>query len=101
VAPGSTVLGRFSRENSMRSATPPFQGGHRAVSAELGLRDEIDVYIASGALVSAPLPAPLLKSDAFIRRAEGQQPRSFWIPVICAAAILMIGIGRSPHIPLA
>jgi hypothetical protein len=62
------VLGRFSRENSIRSATPPFQGGHdRAVSAELGLRDEIDVY-ASGALVSAPLPAPLPKSDAFIRR---------------------------------
>jgi hypothetical protein len=63
------VLGRFSRENSIRSATPPFEGEHnRAVSAELGLRDEIDVYIASGALVSAPLPAPLPKSDAFIRR---------------------------------
>ena len=25
--------------------------------------------------------------------ADGPQPRSFWIPVICGAAILTIGIG--------
>jgi crotonobetainyl-CoA:carnitine CoA-transferase CaiB-like acyl-CoA transferase len=49
----------FSRERLDPLGDPAFQGEHnRAVFAELGLtREEIDSYIASGALVGAPLPA--------------------------------------------
>jgi crotonobetainyl-CoA:carnitine CoA-transferase CaiB-like acyl-CoA transferase len=46
---------RFSREQLAPLGEPAFQGEHNhAVLAELGLRDdEIEAYIASGALVSA------------------------------------------------
>jgi crotonobetainyl-CoA:carnitine CoA-transferase CaiB-like acyl-CoA transferase len=49
----------FSRERLDPLGDPAFQGEHnRAVFAELGLTtEEINSYIASGALVGAPLPA--------------------------------------------
>jgi len=49
---------RFSREQLAPLGEPAFQGEHnRAVFAELGLGDEqIDGYIASGALVSVSIP---------------------------------------------
>jgi crotonobetainyl-CoA:carnitine CoA-transferase CaiB-like acyl-CoA transferase len=48
----------FSREQLDPLGDPAFQGEHnRIVFAELGLsEDEIDGYVASGALVSVPLP---------------------------------------------
>src|ERR1700738_3063163 len=52
---------RFSREQLAPLGDPAFQGEHnRNVFGELGLREgEIDRYIASGALVSVPIPAPV------------------------------------------
>jgi hypothetical protein len=49
---------RFSREQLAPLGEPAFQGEHNcAVFAELGLGDEqIDGYIASGALVSVSIP---------------------------------------------
>jgi crotonobetainyl-CoA:carnitine CoA-transferase CaiB-like acyl-CoA transferase len=50
---------RFSREHLEPLGDPAFQGEHnRKVFGELGLsEDEIDSYIASGALVSVSIPA--------------------------------------------
>jgi crotonobetainyl-CoA:carnitine CoA-transferase CaiB-like acyl-CoA transferase len=50
---------RFSREQLEPLGDPAFQGEHnRTVFGELGLsEDEIDSYIASGALVSVSIPA--------------------------------------------
>jgi crotonobetainyl-CoA:carnitine CoA-transferase CaiB-like acyl-CoA transferase len=49
---------RFSGEKLKQLGEPAFQGEHnRSVFAELGFSDnEIDAYVASGALVSASLP---------------------------------------------
>jgi crotonobetainyl-CoA:carnitine CoA-transferase CaiB-like acyl-CoA transferase len=56
---------RFSREQLAPLGDPAFQGEHnRNVFGELGLSDgQIDGYIASGALVSVPIPAPV-RDDA-------------------------------------
>ena len=51
---------RFSREQLAPLGEPAFQGEHNSeVFAELGLsREQIDAYVASGALVSALIPEP-------------------------------------------
>jgi crotonobetainyl-CoA:carnitine CoA-transferase CaiB-like acyl-CoA transferase len=56
---------RFSGEQLAPLGEPAFQGEHnRAVFAELGLSDtEIDRYGASGALVSASLPEPVIANE--------------------------------------
>ena len=61
---------RFSREHLEPLGDPAFQGEHnRTVFAELGLSEgEIDSYIASGALVSVPIPATVPDDG---RRANG------------------------------
>jgi crotonobetainyl-CoA:carnitine CoA-transferase CaiB-like acyl-CoA transferase len=61
---------RFSREQLEPLGDPAFQGEHnRTVFGELGLSEgEINGYIASGALVSASIPATVAEDG---RRANG------------------------------
>ena len=60
----------FSHEKLEPLGSPAFQGEHnRAVFSELGLsEDEIDGYVAAGALVSVPIPAT---ASDYGRRANG------------------------------
>jgi hypothetical protein len=57
---------RFSREELEPLGEPAFQGEHnRDVFGELGLGDdEIDGYVASGALVSVSIPAAATNQSA-------------------------------------
>jgi crotonobetainyl-CoA:carnitine CoA-transferase CaiB-like acyl-CoA transferase len=57
---------RFSHEQLAPLGEPAFQGEHnRAVLAELGFSDEeIDAYVVSGVLVSAPIPEPATQRNA-------------------------------------
>jgi len=50
-------------------------------------------HVSLRALVSAPLPATDYSIMPAPGAAGGPQPRRFWFPVICDAAILTIGIG--------
>jgi len=57
---------RFSREQLEPLGEPAYQGEHnRDVFAEVGISDEqIDGYVASGALVSASIPEPANQRNA-------------------------------------
>ena len=62
---------RFSHEQLASLGDPAFQGEHnRAIFAELGLSDdEIDGYVASGALVSFSPPATISNEDSSAKSA--------------------------------